>query len=124
MELISSLNGAIKIVKRLREISKNIEEAEFNNLLADLSNELADSKIHIAELKHQILQLEQENEHLRVKWKAQNEKKTMKWGCYQFEGDDGLYCTACYDTKGDKIRTTRLDIMHRKCPVCKAVLSG
>lgn len=48
------------------------------------------------------------------------EKPSVEWGCYQFDGEDGLFCTACYDTKGNRIRTTRLDIKFRQCPFCKA----
>ncbi len=44
----------------------------------------------------------------------------MKWGCYQFEGDDRLYCTACYDTNGLKSATNRLNTKFQQCPVCKA----
>lgn len=46
-----------------------------------------------------------------------------KWDCYQFADDDGLYCTACYDTKGKKIRTTRATSKYRLCPVCNAPFS-
>lgn len=48
------------------------------------------------------------------------EKPRLKWGCYQFEGEQGLFCTACYDTKGQKIQTTRMSSNFRMCPVCKA----
>ncbi len=58
--------------------------------------------------------------------KSQNgssqQKPRKKWGCYQFEGEEGLFCTACYDTKGKKIQTTRLNPNFRQCPVCKAML--
>ncbi len=47
-------------------------------------------------------------------------KPQLKWGCYQFEGEQGLFCTACYDTKGQKIQTTRMNSNFRMCPVCKA----
>jgi hypothetical protein len=48
----------------------------------------------------------------------------IKWGCYQFDGEDRLFCTACYDTKGLKIQTTRLNSNFRQCPNCKAKLGS
>jgi hypothetical protein len=49
-------------------------------------------------------------------------KPRRKWGCYHFDDDDGLFCTACYDTKGQKIQTTRLNPNFRQCPASKATL--
>ncbi|MBW8035960.1 MAG: hypothetical protein FVQ79_10090 [Planctomycetes bacterium] len=48
---------------------------------------------------------------------------TLKWGCYQFEGRDGLYCPACYEMHGKMIPAARLAGGHYKCPVCGAELS-
>lgn len=52
-DVVSTIGTAITLTKRLREISKKIEDAEFKNLLADLSLELADAKLKIAELMEQ-----------------------------------------------------------------------
>lgn len=51
MDIISTVNNSITLVKRLRVISKNISDAEFSNLLADLSLELAGVKLESASLK-------------------------------------------------------------------------
>lgn len=32
----------------------------------------------------------------------------IQWGCYQFDDEDKLFCTACYDTKGLKNGALRL----------------
>jgi len=121
VDVISAINNAISIVTRLKEISKNVSEAEFRNLLANLSNELADAKIQIASLKEQVAALAEENHALKHAKTEKKEKLALKWGCYIFEGDDRLYCTACYDTKGQKNLTNRLSSTRRVCPVCKAV---
>jgi hypothetical protein len=120
MDIVSSASTAIAIVKRLREISKNIEEAEFKNLLADLSNELADVKLEAAALKEAIAALKEENAQLKNVASPPEKLIGTKWGCYQFENDDGLYCTACWDTKRQKCRTTRASSRFRLCPVCQA----
>ena len=123
IDAITALDHAISLAKRLREISKNVAEAEFKNVLADLLGELADAKVQIAELKTQLAVQTEEIGALKAAATETKEKPVgVKWGCYQFEGDDGLYCTACYDSRGARSRTTRLDSLHRQCPVCRALL--
>ena len=123
MDIVASINHSISLVSRLREISKNISEAEFKNLLADLSNELADAKIQIAELKEQLAAKSQEMTNLKSALPQDRAKPSgILWGCYQFEGQEGLFCSACYDTKGKKSLTNRLSSTRRSCPVCKAVI--
>lgn len=45
-----------------------------------------------------------------------------KWGCYQFEEDDALYCTGCWDSKREKSTTNRVNSRQRSCPVCRALI--
>jgi hypothetical protein len=124
-DVITAINHSISIVTRLREISKNITQAEFKNLLADLSNELADAKLNIANLKEQIAEQAEELRALKTAAeRVARQKPKTKWGCYQFEGEEGLYCTACYDTKGAKSITTRLSATRRMCPVCNALFGS
>lgn len=123
MDVVSSVNNAIALVSKLRDIAKKFNQAEMRNLLADLSNELADTKLAMAELKEQVAGLLEENSILKKTQLEEREKPVeFKFGCYKFEGDEGLYCSACYDTKGQKIRVPRIG-GHYICPVCKAVLS-
>ncbi|MBE3752988.1 hypothetical protein HJ186_23040 [Vibrio parahaemolyticus] len=56
-DVLGSIGQAISLAKRLREISKNIEDAEFKNLLADLNLELADTKLALADVMEQNSQL-------------------------------------------------------------------
>ena len=123
MDPITTLDHAITLVRRLREISKNVAESEFKNVLADLANQLADAKLEIAALKEQLATAREELRAVQTA-AAPREKPTVKWGCYQFPDDEGLYCTACYDTKGAKNRTTRLNANYRRCPVCQALLGS
>ena len=48
---------------------------------------------------------------------------TLQWGCYHFEGKQGLYCPSCYENKGQLIPVPRLAGGHYKCPSCAAQLS-
>ena len=122
-DAFAAINTSITLVSRLREISSHINEAEFKNLLADLSIQLADAKLQIAGLKEQLADQVDEIRALKRAAPEGKEKPSgTKWGCYQFKDDDGLYCTACYDTKGAKSRTNRVNSMMRMCPVCQATL--
>lgn len=49
-------------------------------------------------------------------------KPTLKWGCYKFEGEDGLFCPVCYETKELKIPCSRFSSSVYQCPNCKAKL--
>lgn len=125
MDIITSVSTSISLTKRLREISKNIENAEFKNLLADLSGELAELKLEAANLKQRIATLEEENDLLkRTSSPAEEKPSGRKWGCYQFDGDDGLYCPACWDSRRKKSSTTRVNTRFRHCPVCNAPIGA
>ncbi len=65
--------------------------------------------------------LKAENDAFKAKEAA---KPKVKWGCYQFEGDNNFYCPACYDSKGKKHLTTQRSTMVRVCSVCKAELGS
>ena len=125
MDIISTIGTSITLAKRLREISKHIEDAEFKNVLADLSNELADAKLEAAALKERLAALQEENALLKKTTAASNEAPSgRKWGCYQFAGMDGLYCPGCWDSKRKKSSTTRMNANFRHCPVCNATLGA
>jgi hypothetical protein len=125
MDIISTISTSISLAKRLREISKHIEDAEFKNVLADLSNELGDIKLEAAALKERIASLQEENALLKRTVSSSDEAPSgRKWGCYQFKGDDGLYCPACWDSKRKKSSTTRVSANFRHCPVCNAPIGA
>jgi hypothetical protein len=122
---INSINVAIQTVTRLREISKNIAEAEFKNLLADLSNQLADAKLEVAALKEESARLHTELLEVRQSSGRRDEKPVgKKYGCYLFKDDTELYCPACWDARGKKSTTNRVDIDFRRCPVCHEVIGA
>jgi hypothetical protein len=124
MDVLAGIDRSIGLVKRLREISKKVSEAEFRNVLGDLSNELADAKLKIATLKEQLATQVEEIRELKRAASQAKQKPSVKWGCYKFEGDENLYCTACYDSKGVKSLTNRLNTKLRQCPVCKAQIGA
>ena len=125
MEILSSISASIALAKRLRELSKHVENIEFKSALADLTNELADAKLEAAALKESLASVQEENALLKKKTLSSDEVPTgRKWGCYQFEGEDGLYCPACWDSKRQKSSTTRVNANFRLCPVCMAPIGA
>ncbi|ENP8453886.1 TPA: hypothetical protein ACX6PV_003829 [Photobacterium damselae] len=121
--MFDSINNSIGLLKRLKEISDNVADAEFKNVLADLSNELADVKIELADSKEKLAELKEENRILKQTSVPVEEKPLgLKLGCYQFQDDSGLYCTACWDSNRKKSITHRMNSRVRICNVCKASL--
>lgn len=125
MDILSTISASIGLAQRLSEISKNIADAEFKKVLADLSNELADAKLEAASLKENLAALQEENALMKQTMPSPNEKPSgRKWGCYQFEGESGLFCPGCWDSNRKKSSTTRVDTRFRKCSVCQAMLGA
>ena len=123
MDIVTIVGNSISLVKRLREISNNIAEAEFKNLLADLTDKLADLKLEAANLKEELATLREENRVLRQTTAPGNDEPvSVQWGCYKFKDQDGLYCTACWDSRRKKSLTNRLNSQRRHCPVCRALI--
>ena len=128
-DIVTAIQSAIDIVGKLRALSKKIEDAEFKMLLADLSGELADAKLEVANLKMELAKAkEQLQEKTELINRKQTEKPTLCEGAYQFPDDSGFFCTACYDTKKQRVRVTALsgpfsDFGKWQCPSCQAVLS-
>ena len=119
VEFFSALNNSIDLAKRLREISKNIKDAEFNQVLADLYNQLADVKIQMANLKEQVADLKEENHALKTAQPENKQKPKLVRSCYVFDGEEGEYCTGCFDSQGKKIQVVRVLNRVFKCPVCE-----
>jgi hypothetical protein len=53
---------------------------------------------------------------------ARKMKPKLKWGCYEFEGEEGLFCIKCYETQARKHPTTRMNATQRQCAVCQTVI--
>jgi hypothetical protein len=129
VDAVQAIQAAIEMVGRLRNLSKKMEDAEFKMLLADLSGDLADAKVEVASLKVEIARLTQENQALAERLAQRDASKpTFSDGAYRFEGEEGHFCTACFDVRQRRVRLTRLEGSFRtfgrwECPSCKAILS-
>ena len=125
MDVIALITGALNLAQRIRDTAKKISEAETRSMLAELASQLADIKMETVALKEQVASLQEENRVLKATTgRAVGSPLGRKWGCYTFENDDGLYCTACWDSQRKMIQTTRLSSRRRMCPVCRAALGA
>lgn len=92
--------------------------------LALAEQKFKDIEAENSTLKEKASALTTENEALKQKLAsfevaAVTGKPKVKGGCYVFEGDDNLYCPACFDTKGKKHLCTRTVAKTYRCCVCK-----
>ncbi len=124
--MITSLNNAITLTKRLREIGKNIGDAEFNNLLADLSLEIADTKLTLANVTEENANLKSELTKLKHSQGVTKPDLFFREFAYFTEENDGPFCPGCYDAKNLKIRLKKekeafSDFGNNSCPSCREV---
>lgn len=128
-DVLSSVGHAINLAKRLREISKNIEDAEFKNILADLNLELADTKLALASVMEENAQLKLELTQFKHSQGSGRGELVFKEFAYYTQDGDGPFCSACYETKKQQIRLSKVTgafttFGHSKCPSCDEYYGG
>jgi len=129
-DVIGSIGHAISLAKRLREISKNIEDAEFKNLLAELNLELADTKIALADFMEQNAQLRMELATIKhSRGGGSTEPLTFRDFAYFTESNDGPFCSKCYETENKRIRLKKVTgafttFGNSQCPSCEQFYDG
>src|SRR5690348_11407783 len=129
-DVVNAIVSAQATLKLLRDAVGTISSADLQmqlySKIADLQSQLLDAREQMLEMQGHVEQLRRENQDLKnAAERRASTRPTIKWGCYQFEGEQGLFCTACYDTKGQRNLVTRLPGGQlRMCPVCQAVLGA
>ena len=127
MDIVNSLQNAISIAGKLRDLSKKIEDADFRMYWADLSNELAEAKLEAANLKIELAKLTTRCYELEQKTlQVSSDRPTLSDGVYKFENDAGQYCTACFNLHSKKVQVTSVDMKISafgkwRCPSCKSM---
>lgn len=126
MDVIATIQNSMEIAGKLRELSRKIKDVDFSMLLADLSGSLADTKLEVADLKQQLAALKEQNlKQVEQLANRQASKPTFSDACYAFDGEEGLFCTGCWDARGCKVRVTARTGTFRTfgkwtCPSCKS----
>jgi hypothetical protein len=128
LETVQTLGVALTGIKTLAEIASTVKNAEvrqeLNTKIADLQGLLITARQAMLELQDKYEQVLRENKQLKETTAPKQKPLGMKWGCYEFEGEEGLFCTACYDSKGQKSQTNRINSRFRMCPVCRATIGS
>ena len=124
LEVMRGISSAVSMAAQLREILEKAGQGEAIALLDDLSNELAGTNSQIVKLKEQMANLLAENAALKASKKEGKQKQILKSGCYEFEGEPGLYCISCYNGRGIKSATNRVNSRLRACPACGAAITS
>lgn len=124
---LATLSAALSGIKTLSDIAKAISDTklrhEFSAQIADLQGVLIDARQQMLEIQDRYEALLRENKQLKEA-AAPRDRPTLFYGCYKFEGDDRLYCPGCYDSKGKKYVTSRLNSRFRQCTVCRVEIGS
>lgn len=93
-----------------------------------IQRQYADLELENQRLRDQISALKIENKDLKCEisqLKSQEMRKpTIKWGCYKFEGEEGLFCVKCFETQKRKSPTSHVNSSTRRCLVCEAIIKN
>lgn len=109
--------GALDNIKDVVKLAQTVGNAE-------LYQKLNAVQMDFLELSEKARELQEENHELREKLRERVRidellaKRTHRENAY-WVGDDGPYCTACWDSKDKATRMTIHDNGQAHCPVCK-----
>lgn len=113
------------IEKAINEHGSSAILKERLELIKDYLSKAEDEK---ADLQERVTVLENENRELRERLETKASKEELgdpvrQWGCYKFEGKNGLFCPVCFEKEGVLMPASRLPRGRYSCPSCKAQLS-
>ncbi|WNC94385.1 hypothetical protein RI103_35010 [Paraburkholderia sp. FT54] len=123
-DIISSLQMAMDITKKLRDLNEKVKDADMKMLLADLQGEIADAKLEVVGLKEQVVALSAKNAELSAQLSARSSERPIAMnGGYRF-GEEGPFCVSCFEGAGKKVLLPPATGIHAHfgqwyCPVCK-----
>lgn len=107
----------MSLIENIKSITKTVSDAgnhELYQKLEEVSKEIYELSLENMQLKEELRILKQKQD--------EDMEKAFKDGAYYF-GNEGPYCTNCYDDLGKKIRVHEEDnnmgIIYNTCPKCK-----
>jgi hypothetical protein len=123
---LGTLDAVLAGLHTLIEISEEINEESLRNRI---SGAVGGLRAAVLTIREQILQQQEQYEGEAAKLRhtveanAPRRERTLriKFGCYQFDDSEGLFCSACYDRQSRKVRTIPRAGSTLVCPNCRAV---
>jgi hypothetical protein len=129
--MADTLDTLDAILAGLHTLAGDAESVEDEQLRARLTGSIVGLRAAILTCRGQVLQLAEQFEQLAsrsqqsvtdaVASRGRTRTPRMKWGCYQFDDTEGLFCTTCYDKRNRRIRTMRYNSESLVCPNCRTV---
>ena len=119
---IGAVNGALEVLKTLRDISKTSDDAAYKLAIAEITTLLADAKIGLAEHKEMVASLNSRIKDLETMAEFENALIEV-WG-FKYDEVDGKptgypYCPTCEVKEGKYYRLSRIDNEISTCLNCK-----
>jgi len=109
--------SALTIVQKAIEFAKKVKDIELESKLLDLKGMINDLKGENLDLKEKIGELEKTSK-LKSELVVKDE--------YYYQGEDGPFCTKCFDDEGKLIRVVtewkQTGQTCRKCPKCNTTM--
>lgn len=126
-DLLTGFNATLVSLKALTQVATSVATVE---LRIELTSKIADLQSDILAARQQMLEMQQRYEELLKENQRLTDhaarhlakKPPLQWGCYKFDGEEGLFCSGCYDSKGERNQTSRIDARKRQCQVCRVVI--
>jgi hypothetical protein len=118
---VTTLTGAINVVKLLKEANTRFVEAEYKSKLADVYTGLSDAKMHVADLE---VLLSEKDQTIRELKEQLTIKATIVWEephYWTLDSDkkDGPFCQTCWDRDKKLIRIQVMGASWR-CNTCNS----
>jgi hypothetical protein len=123
-ESLENLDAVLAGLNTLAETAESVQDEQTRHRL---TGAVVGLRAVVLNVRGQVLQMQgaydrlaaEKREANRVVPPERNKPARIKWGCYQFDDIEGLFCSACYDKKGRRIRATRVNATSLVCPNCR-----
>jgi hypothetical protein len=125
-----SLDTLDAVLAGLHTLAGHAASVEDEQLRQKLTGTIIGLRSAILTVREQVLRQQEQFEQLTAQTRdyggaqsalPRNRTPRMKWGCYQFDDTEGLFCTACYDKRNRRVRTVRHNSEHLVCPNCRTL---
>jgi hypothetical protein len=120
MPILTTVSTVIELARKLSQATAALKDAQVRLEMAELISQLVD-------LKAECSALADENADLKRRLAAEADPP-KHIGSYYYFGEDGPYCTGCWDRSRTKVRIhmaqgdVRILGIESQCPGCKFVI--